>query len=46
MAPKNQSSNVPPNQQISKETIPVKAIVVTDQAAGTAGMLRQAAEAA
>ena len=28
----------PPKRQISEETIPMKAIVVTDQAAGTAGM--------
>src|SRR5439155_2307435 len=29
---------VPPKRQISEETIPMKAIVVTDEAAGTAGM--------
>src|SRR5262245_37725531 len=28
----------PPKRQMTEETIPVKAIVVTDQAAGTAGM--------
>src|SRR5260221_2861821 len=28
----------PPNRQMTEETIPMKAIVVTDQAAGTAGM--------
>src|SRR5512133_287551 len=28
----------PPKRQITEETIPMKAIVVTDQAAGTAGM--------
>src|SRR5262249_7873741 len=28
----------PPNRQMIEETIPMKAIVVTDQAAGTAGM--------
>jgi hypothetical protein len=27
-----------PNRQMIEETIPMKAIVVTDQAAGTAGM--------
>ena len=29
---------VPPKRQMSEETIPMKAIVVTDEAAGTAGM--------
>src|SRR5262249_5733655 len=28
----------PPKRQMTEETIPMKAIVVTDQAAGTAGM--------
>ena len=28
----------PPNRQMTAETIPMKAIVVTDRAAGTAGM--------
>src|SRR5262249_13820209 len=29
---------LPPKRQMTKETVPMKAIVVTDQAAGTAGM--------
>src|SRR5262249_42104494 len=31
-------ATVPPKRQMTEETIPMKAIVVTDQAAGTAGM--------
>jgi NADPH:quinone reductase-like Zn-dependent oxidoreductase len=31
-------ATIPPTRQLTEETIPMKAIVVTDQAAGTAGM--------
>src|SRR5215469_3553912 len=32
------AATFPPKRQMTEETIPMKAIVVTDQAAGTAGM--------
>ena len=32
------AATFPPKKQMTEETIPMKAIVVTDQAAGTAGM--------
>src|SRR5215472_1605776 len=32
------TATFPPKRQMTEETIPMKAIVVTDQAAGTAGM--------
>jgi NADPH:quinone reductase-like Zn-dependent oxidoreductase len=34
----NRAPTFPPEKQMTKETIPMKTIVVTDQAAGTAGM--------
>src|SRR3954469_24900164 len=35
----SRAATLPPKTQTTEETVPMKAIVVTDQAAGTAGMM-------